>query len=54
MYQVTEKQNITLNGKKATRAKIYELINESWVFVGFCNAKGWNASNPALLRAFAA
>lgn len=52
MFTVTEKTNIILNGRKVTRAKIYELVCSTYVFKGFSNAKGWNASKPALLRAF--
>lgn len=52
MFTVIEKTNITLNRRKVTRGKVYELAGSTYVFKGFVNAKGWNASNAALLRAF--
>lgn len=52
MFTVIEKTNITLNRRKVTRGKVYELAGSTYVFKGFVTAKGWNASNAALLRAF--
>ena len=52
MFTVTEKTNIILNGRKVTRAKVYELVGSTHIFKGVSTAKGWNASKPALLRAF--